>query len=99
MSLFSDPCGEREKERGKEERRYFETVWRTFFEAVIIRGGNELSRARLGLARCGSLMQRAELGSARPSGELENEARLGSLLAREPARRANEPSHKRKTAL
>jgi hypothetical protein len=27
---------EREKERGKEERRYFETVWRTFFETVIM---------------------------------------------------------------
>jgi hypothetical protein len=27
---------ERERERGKEERRYFETVWRTFFEAVIM---------------------------------------------------------------
>jgi hypothetical protein len=35
MSLFLIPA-EREKERGKEERRYFETVWRTFFEAVIM---------------------------------------------------------------
>jgi hypothetical protein len=35
MSLFPIPA-EREKERGKEERRYFETVWRTFFEAVIM---------------------------------------------------------------
>jgi hypothetical protein len=26
----------RERERVKEERRYFETVWRTFFEAVIM---------------------------------------------------------------
>jgi hypothetical protein len=42
---------------------------------------------------------RAELGSARPSGELGKEARLGSLRAREPARRANEPSHKYKSAL
>jgi hypothetical protein len=31
--LFPDPCGERE---GKGKRRYFETVWRTFFEAVIM---------------------------------------------------------------
>jgi hypothetical protein len=30
MSPFPIPT-EREKERGKEERRYFETVWRTFF--------------------------------------------------------------------
>jgi hypothetical protein len=36
MSPFSIPV-EREKERGKEERRYFETVWRTFFEAVIMK--------------------------------------------------------------
>jgi hypothetical protein len=35
MSLFPIPA-EREKERGKEERRYFEIVWRTFFEAVIM---------------------------------------------------------------
>jgi hypothetical protein len=35
MSLFPIPA-EREKERGKEERRYFETVWRTFFETIII---------------------------------------------------------------
>jgi hypothetical protein len=35
MSLFPIPA-EREKERGKEEKRYFETVWRTFFEAVIM---------------------------------------------------------------
>jgi hypothetical protein len=34
MSLFPIPA-EREKERGKEERRYFETVGHTFFEAVI----------------------------------------------------------------
>jgi hypothetical protein len=56
-------------------------------------------RAEPSSARCGSLLQRAELGSARPSGELEKAARLGSLLAREPARRANELSHKRKFAL
>jgi hypothetical protein len=35
MSRFPIPA-EREKEKGKEERRYFETVWRTFFEAVIM---------------------------------------------------------------
>jgi hypothetical protein len=35
MSPFPIPA-EREKEREKEERRYFETVWRTFFEAVIM---------------------------------------------------------------
>jgi hypothetical protein len=35
MSLFSIPT-EREKEREKEERRYFEIVWHTFFEAVIM---------------------------------------------------------------
>jgi hypothetical protein len=37
MSPFPIPA-EREREgvRGKEERRYFETVWRTFFEAVIM---------------------------------------------------------------
>jgi hypothetical protein len=35
MSCFPIPA-EREKEKGKEERRYFETVWHTFFEAVIM---------------------------------------------------------------
>jgi hypothetical protein len=35
MSPFPIPV-EREKERGKEERRYFEIVWHTFFEAVIM---------------------------------------------------------------
>jgi hypothetical protein len=35
MTLFPIHV-EREKERGKEERRYFKTVWRTFFEAVIM---------------------------------------------------------------
>jgi hypothetical protein len=35
MSPFSIPA-EREKERGKEERRYFEIVWHTFFEVVIM---------------------------------------------------------------
>jgi hypothetical protein len=35
MSLFPIPM-EREKDKGKEERRYFETVWRTFFEVVIM---------------------------------------------------------------
>jgi hypothetical protein len=58
------------------------------------RGGNEPSRARLG-----SFTYRAKLGSVRPSGELGKPARLGSLRAREPARRANEPSHKCKYSL
>jgi hypothetical protein len=35
MSPFPIPA-EREKGREKEERRYFETVWHTFFEAVIM---------------------------------------------------------------
>jgi hypothetical protein len=35
MSLFPIPV-EREKEREKEERRYFEAVWRTFFEVAIM---------------------------------------------------------------
>jgi hypothetical protein len=35
MSLFPIPA-EREKEREKEERRYFEAVWHTFFEAAIM---------------------------------------------------------------
>jgi hypothetical protein len=35
MSHFLIPA-EREKEKGKEERRYFEIVWHTFFEAVIM---------------------------------------------------------------
>jgi len=50
------------------------------------RAGNEPSRARLGSARCGSAHERAEPGSARPSNELADEARLGSYEAREPAR-------------
>jgi hypothetical protein len=50
------------------------------------RTGNEPSRARLGSARCGSVPERAQLGSARPFHELVKEARLGSTLAREPAR-------------
>jgi hypothetical protein len=33
MSPFSIPA---ERERGKEERRYFEIVWCTFFEVVIM---------------------------------------------------------------
>jgi hypothetical protein len=45
------------------------------------RAGNEPSRARLG-----SVTERARLGSARPFHELAKEARLGSTLAREPAR-------------
>jgi hypothetical protein len=52
---------------------------------ITARGGNEPSRARL--------------SSARLSHELEKAARLGSLLAREPARRANEPRYKIKSAL
>jgi hypothetical protein len=35
MSRFPIPM-EREKEKGKEERRYFEIMWHTFFEAVIM---------------------------------------------------------------
>jgi hypothetical protein len=45
-------------------------------ENGLINLGVETSRAELSSARCGSLIQRAEFGSARPSGELENEARL-----------------------
>jgi hypothetical protein len=45
------------------------------------RAGNEPSRAR-----CGSVADRARLGSARPFHELRNQARLGSKAAREPAR-------------
>lgn len=53
-----------------------------------------------GSARCGSLMQRVELGSLRLiSDELEKAAQLGSLLARESAHRANEPCHKREFIL
>jgi hypothetical protein len=48
--------------------------------------GLETSRARLGSARCGSVPERARLDSARPFHELVKEARLGSTLAREPAR-------------
>jgi hypothetical protein len=59
-------------------------------------GGNEPSRAR---ARLGSARSRNELGSARSSDELGKAARLGSFQAREPARRANEPSHKFKSTL
>jgi hypothetical protein len=68
-------------------------------QGLATRGGNEPSRARLGSARCGSFTQRARLGSARSSDELGKAARLGSLQAREPARRANEPIHKFKSAL
>jgi hypothetical protein len=50
------------------------------------RAGNEPNSARLGSARCGSVPERARLGSARPFHELVKEARLGSTLAREPAR-------------
>jgi hypothetical protein len=50
------------------------------------RAGTEPSRARLGSARCGSVKERAEPGSARLSDELCNQARLGSVQAREPAR-------------
>jgi hypothetical protein len=54
--------------------------------SIRARAGNEPSRARLGSARCGSVPERARLGSARPFHELAKEARLGSTLAREPAR-------------
>jgi hypothetical protein len=50
MSCFPIPV-EREKEKGKEERRYFEAVWRTFFEAVI------MTEAK----RCSSACQRRRL--------------------------------------
>ena len=50
------------------------------------RAGNEPSRAELGSARFGSASERAELGSARYFCEPENQARLGSVEAREPAR-------------
>jgi hypothetical protein len=71
-------------------------VWVTV-ETPMLRLGVE--RVKPSSAHCDSLMQRAELGLTRPSGELEKVAQLGSLLAREPARRANEPSHKRRSAL
>ena len=52
--------------------------------------GLETSRAelseRVGSARFGSASERAELGSARYFCEPENQARLGSVEAREPAR-------------
>jgi hypothetical protein len=57
--------------------------------ALLGRAGNEPSRARLGSARCGSVPERARLGSARLFHELAKEARLGSTLAREPARLAS----------
>ncbi|KAG2611694.1 hypothetical protein PVAP13_4KG234905 [Panicum virgatum] len=50
------------------------------------RAGNEPSGAELGSARFGSASERAELGSARYFCEPENQARLGSVEAREPAR-------------
>jgi hypothetical protein len=59
MSPFLIPA-EREKERDKEEMRYFETVWRTFFEAVIMtevkrrppacQGVNAMGRATRGVS-------------------------------------------------
>ena len=52
----------------------------------MTRAGNEPSRAELGSARFGSASERAELGSARYFCEPENQARLGSVEAREPAR-------------
>ena len=54
--------------------------------AITIRAGNEPSRARLGSARFGSVVQRAEPGLARQFHEPIEEARLGSLSARELAR-------------
>ena len=58
------------------------------------RAGNEPRRARLGSARFGSVVQRAKPGSARQFHEPIEEARLGSLSARELARagsRATQP--------
>jgi hypothetical protein len=51
------------------------------------------------LARLAAARSCNEPSSARPSGEFERAARLGSLLTREPARRAKEPTHKRRSAL
>jgi hypothetical protein len=55
-------------------------------EGHVGRAGNEPSRAWLGLAWCGSVPERARLGSACPYHELAKEARLSSTLARELAR-------------
>ena len=55
-------------------------------QTISSRAGNEPSRARLGSARFGSVVQRAEPGSARQFHEPIEEARLGSLSARELAR-------------
>ena len=56
------------------------------FFVTCVGAGNEPSRAPLGSARFGSASERAELGSARYFCEPENQARLGSVEAREPAR-------------
>ena len=61
-------------------------LWRTQTLKLTSRAGNEPSRAELGSARFGSASERAELGSARYFCEPENQARLGSVEAREPAR-------------
>ena len=62
----------------------YEISW--FYQDHVCRAGNEPSRAELGSARFGSASEWAELGSARYFCEPENQARLGSVEAREPAR-------------
>jgi hypothetical protein len=65
-----------------------------FFPLFIeTRGGNELGSARL------AARSRNEPSSARLAHLASSEKRLGSLRARKPARRANEPSHNYKSAL
>ena len=66
---------------------------RTILGKVGSRAGNEPSRARLGSARFGSVVQRAEPGSARQFHEPIEEARLASWL--EPAREPHSPLHYR----
>jgi hypothetical protein len=61
---------------------------------VALKGGNESRSARLVVARSCN-----EPSSARLADLASSEKRLGSLLARESAHRANGPSHKRKYAL
>jgi hypothetical protein len=50
---------------------------------ITLMAGNKPSQARQS-ARCGSVIERARLSSARPFGKLEKEARLGLTLAHEP---------------
>ena len=57
--------------------------FRIYPGTTTTRAGNEPSRAELGSARFGSASERAELGSARYFCEPENQARLGSVEARE----------------